>query len=721
MLKLRDGSPPQRRDRRKDRKVRVLAAGLLASSAPAALAQVAETTPVPPTPVPAATAQVYEPAFFSRFAPSSALDMVSQIPGFSLDGGDSDKRGFGQGGANVLINGRRISGKSGGTIDALSRVTTDAVVRIEIVDGASLSLPGLSGQVANVITRPKGLSGQYRWNPQARGDAKPVYLRGDASISAESGPLAWTLGAHVYGGFGSATGPEVVTDGAGLVTDLRDETGGGGGREPGFNGSLTWSGRNGDVFNINGTMNFPDFSDTEESIRSGPGQTDRYRLFQSDFEAAAGELGADYEFDLAGGRLKLIGLMRGEEGEEFDQVTQTYADLRPATGGRSFVDFTSGESIARAEYGFPSGGAGDWQAALEGAFNFLDITTLEEELQPTGEFTPDGPLSHTRIEEQRAEASLSYSRKLAPGLDLQATFAGEYSELSQSGDNVTTRDFVRPKGSISLAWAATPDTDINLRLTRDVGQLDFGDFASSTNRDQGTSQSGNIDLVPEQSWQLEAELNRRLGDWGAIKFTAFAAEIEDVVDQIPIGFCDDVRVSGPSACAAPGVFALEEGVGNIDSAESYGLSLGGTLNFDPAGFEGARLEFEIEFGESRVTDPFTGRDRRISNTDISEFEASFRHDVPGTDWAWGFGHERFLDGAGYSKNHRTQFRVDPGYTFYFIEHKDVLGAKVWFQYLPSGPSATFSTSTAAAPSTSTNSATASSPTSSASKSPAPSS
>ena len=117
---------------------------------PMAYAQTPASSPAAPDQAAPASGQVFEPVYFERFSPQTAADMVRNIPGFSLEDG-REQRGFGQGGANVLINGRRVSGKSNGTIDALGRVAAASVIRIEIVDGAGLSIPGLSGQVANVV------------------------------------------------------------------------------------------------------------------------------------------------------------------------------------------------------------------------------------------------------------------------------------------------------------------------------------------------------------------------------------------------------------------------------------------------------------------------------------------------------------------------------------------------------------------------------------------
>ena len=54
----------------------------------------------------------------------------------------------------------RIAGKSEDIQSQLNRIPAQNVVRIEILDGATLEIPGLSGQVANVIFEASDLSGQ---------------------------------------------------------------------------------------------------------------------------------------------------------------------------------------------------------------------------------------------------------------------------------------------------------------------------------------------------------------------------------------------------------------------------------------------------------------------------------------------------------------------------------------------------------------------------------
>lgn len=606
-----------------------------------------------------ANSEVYTPEFFERFAPQTASDMLRNIPGFNIDGG-KQRRGFGQGGGNVLINGRRVTGKSNSALDELNNVSADQVLRIEIVDGATLDIPGLSGQVANVIKKTDAFSGTWRWSPQLRADTQPVYDQGRVSVSGETGPIAYTLGVRADGGNGAGKGIERVLDADGDLIDLRDDRFRGSGRVYGANGTLTWLGRAGGVLNLNGSVSSEDFEDLEVSKRTGAGKPDRVRYADSGFQGQFGEFGGDYEFSLGPGRLKVIGLNSFGDETSISTVTQFNTDLSSSEGTRFISNLEEGETIVRGEYAFPEFLGGEWQTAVEGAFNFVEIDSSLFDRDAIGEFGNEQPFAGSRVEEQRAEVSLSHNRQLSPALDLQASLSGEYSELSQTGGNGQTREFVRPKGFVSLAWQANEDTDLNMRFAREVGQLRFGDFVASTNIADGFSNVGNVNLAPEQTWVLEVEANRQFGDWGALTAEVYYRDIEDIVDQIPI-------------FAADGTTIIGEAPGNIDSAWRTGLSLNGTMNFDPAGFRGAKIDLELEVNESEVLDPLTGQPRRVSDTDLIEFDMNFRHDVPETDWAWGVFYAQRSRERNFRLDQFSQFVATPGFAGAYVEHKDLYG------------------------------------------------
>jgi outer membrane receptor for ferrienterochelin and colicin len=139
------------------------------------------------------TVTTYRLADFARFNPRNALEMVNRVPGFTIRG-ENDQRGLGQATANVLIDGERVSSKSENLFDRLRRLNTDRVDRIEIVDGATLGIPGLSGQAANVITRPGGISGRFEYRTSFRPRyARPSYFGGEVSLAGSAQDLEWSL------------------------------------------------------------------------------------------------------------------------------------------------------------------------------------------------------------------------------------------------------------------------------------------------------------------------------------------------------------------------------------------------------------------------------------------------------------------------------------------------------------------------------------------------
>ena len=228
-----------------------------------------------------AVRQTLLPEEFARFAPRTALDMASQVPGFPINEESSD-RGFGQADTNILINRRRISGKSNGPLEALGRIPADDVLRIEILDGASLEIGGLSGQVLNVVTATDGgISGRYRYSPQFRTDAIPDRWRnGEFSISGGGQESEWTL--SVYNDqsrFGSA-GPEFVFDGNNTLLDTRNEGDQNVADQPGLAGFFTREYANGNVLNLTGEVNWFIFEGEEFSERNPVNDVSQTRLFR---------------------------------------------------------------------------------------------------------------------------------------------------------------------------------------------------------------------------------------------------------------------------------------------------------------------------------------------------------------------------------------------------------------------------------------------------------
>jgi hypothetical protein len=610
--------------------------------------------PAPDKPEPVAGRQVYTPADFLRFAPKNAFDMVRNIPGFQIRENEQ-QRGFGQGTGNILINGERPSNKSDFLSNQLQRIPADSVTRIEVVDGATLDVPGLSGQVANVLIKADAFSGQFAWKPQTRAHfTDPLLTRGQISATGLIGAVQYEVGLdNDDSGRSGAGGLTRILDAAGTVTERRNDIWTSRYDSPKASVKLTIP-TGSTVAHVNGqyqrTFSFYD----ETGIRVSPTIADRTRFVRERNDTWNYEFGGDWEFGLGPGKLKLIGLNRkSHEPYRQDVITDT-ADAFTLTVGDRFAqvgDIT--EKIARGEYNWKMLG-GDWQLSGEGAFNKLDNVARLGTLNAAGEFIETPFAEGTgEVQEDRYEGLLSFSRPLSKTISFQIVGGAEHSTISQTGVTGLTRRFFRPKGSLSLAWKPSETFDLSAKLRRRVLQLSFYDFLARSFVDDNNQNAGNNQLVPQQDWSLEIEANKNFGAWGSTKLRLINRDVEDFVDIVPVG--------------------TGESIGNIAKANARAIDWTSTIQFDPIGWKGAKLDTRVLLQHSSLLDPFTGEKRQYSNFTDTLIELNFRRDIPGSDWAYGTGANYSHNQPRYRRSSVDHTHEGPVFAEVFVENKDVFG------------------------------------------------
>lgn len=626
-----------------------------------ALAQDEEPQPAAAAVDPAAAGgtRVFEPAYFAQYAPRNALDMVLRLPGFAISGGnDQGQRGLGQATQNVIVNGERLSSKSDSVEDQLARIPASDVVRIELVDGNTLDIPGLTGVVANVISRTSGVSGQFRWNTGFRlHNTEAQLFGGEVSLTGSSGNLDYTVSLSNPNDRFGADGAILITDADGDLIEEQYSKFSGKFDEPKLATTFAYDFGGGVLANLN--LNYAeDFLDQiNPEIGYPVGGPVRTRDSRTHEDGPQYEIGGDIQFPLGPGKLKLIGLERYERDNLTVTVIDRFDDGSPDTGFRFDQTNGIGERIGRFEYGWNLWKA-DWQLSGEAAFNRLDRVSSLFELDGDGEFVPlPFPGGTGGVTEDRYETSLSFSRALSRTLSIQAIGAMEFSTIEQTGAAANARSFKRPKGSFAATWKPAPGFDISITLARRVAQLGFGDFLASVSLNDDNENGGNNELVPYQSWNVELEANKTLGPWGSIKLEARQAWFQDFIDWFPLENGGEAR-------------------GNIGDAKRLHLEANATLKLDPLGFKGARFDIQAVKRFMYVTDPFTGETRGFSYDQEGLLDIAFRHDIPSSDWAWG-AQINHNDNAPYSRRFEEGREWEgPFFDRLFVEHKDVLGLTV---------------------------------------------
>lgn len=600
--------------------------------------------------------QVYDNAFFERFAPQTAFDMIEQIPGFSIreTGGG---RGLGQGGTNILINGERVTSKDTDVIEILQNTPVQAVKRIEIADAATLGVTGLTGQVANVVLERNEMSGSFRYSPEFQHGSKPLFTRGSVSITGKRGDLNYTLGLSNSSSRNFEEGPEVVVFGNGDPNEDRFEKARVFTELPAFTGAFEFPVGERTTLNLRSSAGAFSLEQEETSI----GFDDGVRISKLSGDQWFANIAA--ELTRAIGEGNTFKVIASQNYTDAPLVTDIQALAVPNTAdltARFETEEVSGESILRTEYAWETDKKVSWELAGEVAYNFLDNTSSLVINAGAPIITPE-----TYVDEIRVQGSLTRGFTLGEKLALQASVAAEWSQIeADSEGNARSDEFFRPKGFLTAAYPFSKKVDLRARIERTVGQLPFGDFVDSTDLTEERIQGGNVNLVPQQAWEGEIELERRFSDKEKVIFRLEGALIEDRIDRVVI--LEDVN----------GTLQLVDAVGNIEEASSAAATVEGTLFTKRWGFDGGRIDFKGQRETSKLEDPLTGADRNFSLVQQWNYFVNFRHDVPSTPFAWGAGVQNAAPRTVYRFNEISRAETPEPNLSFFLEHKDLRGLNV---------------------------------------------
>jgi outer membrane receptor protein involved in Fe transport len=588
----------------------------------------AETPPTVQTAEPAQRGVIaYPPEFFAAAQPSTALDMITRLPGFSLEQGDS-ARGFAGTAGNVLINGERPTSKNESLDDMLRRISAPIVERIDLIRGGA---PGIDMQgrtvMANIVLKrtvqiQKVVNLQTYWYPD--GFFGPI-LELEGSRREGDNALEGSLKAtrdrtdNTFDG-----GVRLRTNGAGVPTSKDALTG----YDTIYNYILRGAVQHpmlGGKTRVNAKLEFFGYDRDITATRVFPAPA--RELTGENLKNWAGEFGARYDRPLsARSDLQLV-LLQNLNREIYTSTFEVPSQ---------FIDYKSrtdtGETILRSEFKHRRSDSLSFEAGLEGAYNVLDGDTRYFEnsvLVPL-------PAAQVKVEELRGEVSGKAIWRATPKLNLEAGARMEVSRISQSGDTDLSKSFFYPKPRLLATWSPTKDDQLRVRIEREVGQLDFGDFVSSAGTETGTVDAGNPDLEPDRRWTIETAWEKRFWGGGALVLMWRHAQITDVVDVIPIN-------------------TTFEAPGNIGDGKSDFYQVNLTLPTDKLGVSGGQLKARASWAQSEVTDPVTGRKRRISGQTPFTCDVRFTRDMPGGKWSWG--------SSIFCQNEQRYYRVSEVRTF----------------------------------------------------------
>ena len=590
----------------------------------------------------------FDPAFFATYAPVTALDMVRRIPGFSIDQREG-RRGFGENAGNVLIDGDRPSTKSDDIATILSRIAASQVAFILLSEqaGADTEAQG-KGQVVNIVRkRTAKVNGTYEATIVA-GTRYGFQPSLNTSATLRSGDTSYEVNFSSHSERLRGFGPEDFKTGSAALVERRLYSGNGGNDEAALGGAIKTRIR-GAKLNLNGQVRWDDKFDIRYADYSNAaGERTGKELLRR--EGPIGdlsyELGGDIEFSaFPKTNTKIVGLYRTGDESSFSSI-ETARISQPVSLFETRSQNTPTEAVIRLQNDLGGLGRHAVQFGAEMAYNRLDARFIVTN-SVAGAVT-NFPASNVLVQETRFEPFFSDVWTLGPAWKIEAGAIVELSKLTLSGDSTAERSFNFIKPRAIATWTISPQTTLELRAERQVAQLNFNEFATSVDVTVGNQvDAGNADLVPEKTTTLSALIRHKFLDRGSVQFSGDYQLVNDTQDLVPITVRD----------ARGNITAQFDGTGNIGKSTKWNGELELTLPLDwltkPIGFAGIEVRYVGHYHGSRVTDPVTGLDRRVSHRPLWHQQWDIRHDIAGLGIVYG-----------------ASFRVqDANYDYFFNEKR----------------------------------------------------
>jgi hypothetical protein len=310
----------------------------LAAAAPAAAQQATPGDQPAAGGTQAARTTSYDAAFFAPFAPRTALDVARRVPGFSLDLGNNETRGFAGAAGNVVINGARPSSKAESLETTLARIPASSVVRVDVGPGDLYGAEYSSkSQVLNVVLSAiGGVEGNVTANAR-RIHTGRIVPTGSASTMIKRGASTINLSANSDYEFELEEGSDRLVD---PETDdeleYRRKFNSIEDFNPSVSGSWALERAKDEAVRLNARYALGRF-DLEQKNRVTPtGKPQRDDSLFQDYNNPVFEVGGDITRPLAGGAIKLVALATRRKRDNFDSYYQRnglLADDAEVVGG----------------------------------------------------------------------------------------------------------------------------------------------------------------------------------------------------------------------------------------------------------------------------------------------------------------------------------------------------------------------------------------------------
>jgi len=571
----------------------------------------------------------YDTHYFSQFSPQTLYDMIGNIPGTAsiLDtvNNNDANRGFGSAGEQILINGKRISGKTNGISAELYRIQAKNVEEIQLIRGTVEGLDVRStGLIINIILK-ENMTSSTLWDfgfAYASGvDAEPI---GSINHSGTTNELTYAFGLKKTAQPQNAIFSEVFTTSSGELDETRVDKSPRVSTANILNGKIEYYISENTDLRLNGIFeknhkkgNYNKafyFANAPEN--SAQNVTDISNVNnKNDTWELAGDI--NHEFDTLGS-VKLLFISNKTQFDNKLWINRS-EDFAPSFKSYSLTNDTKQtENIIRPTFNSQI----NEKQSLELGFE-IAINKRNSKIK-----TNNSPAEYHNIKETRREAFISHNFAISDKINLQSSLNNEWSNISVNSQisydldsEPTERSFKYPKPRFNLRYDISAQDQLRFNIERTVSQLNLEDFVPEYNSEEKRLELTNPNLMPEKRWQLSSTYERQfIQGTGSLATTLYYHFIEDHLTEIP--YYDNNTVIG-------------SGIGNIDNAKEYGIKLEGSLRLSAMNLNNTVFSGNVTYRGSDTDNAFTHKKQYIDDLTQLNWRATLRHDQVNLGLAFG--------------------------------------------------------------------------------------
>jgi outer membrane receptor protein involved in Fe transport len=625
----------------------------------------------------------YDLEYFQRFEPLTVGDMLKRVPSVAflsdvLEYDGARLRGLDPGYTQILINGKKVPGAGDDRSFFVDRIPAELVERIEIVRSTSANRSGdaMAGALNIVLRDAYEFDGAYVRAGALYfddGEFKPTY---GGVASGEVGGGRLLAGVNVQGRYNPKEKKSLrFEEPGGDFVDREDQTDVRDGTD--YSANLSWVREIGDgKLSLSGLYVLTDRTQTENSIEyNDPVSSSRDHLLSVneqivDIDQRTLTLGADYVFDMLGGRTDIDVGYSAFEDDTIDTEEETGYDdeeTPPAfdevEGARILSATEDNEFTLSLSHERELGSAAKFEFGVDVMDKDREVVRRTSEVDTDVEGDPLPPYADcerelSTIEEQRVDPYLMFSGR-AGAVAWEAGLRYETTEVDVRADDVaSSNDYAALLPSAHLKWDLSEDDRLSFSVGRTVRRPNFNYLLPLTLEEEYGDNDfvGNPALDQETAWGVDLGVEHRLGSRGVIGVNLFYRDVSDLIEIVNTGvpsatavgdFEDDLEdylEQNPGATAgSPGYPLFDPDsfiytARNVGDGSVYGIEFDASTPLTALGLPDTGVFVNYSWLDSSVDDEFG--ERRFNDQARYVYNVGFIHDMPDAGVAFGASYRR---------------------------------------------------------------------------------